>query len=104
MGRDCSKNIPGQGSLDLSPPPSLPLSPPAIRVSLLLCAGEQDTMGLDPGLVVVIEDSHIGLTAAKAAGMNCLVRGEPKAPYNCNCKTCLPSPFPESQGLVSRAA
>eukprot|EP00752_Nemacystus_decipiens_P010227 g9112.t1 len=33
----------------------------------------KDTMGLDPGLVVVIEDSHIGLTAAKAAGMNCLV-------------------------------
>lgn len=31
-------------------------------------------MGLDPALVVVIEDSHIGLTAAKAAGMNCLVR------------------------------
>lgn len=31
-------------------------------------------MGLDPARVVVIEDSHIGLTAAKAAGMNCLVR------------------------------
>ncbi|CAM9444579.1 unnamed protein product [Ectocarpus sp. 6 AP-2014] len=33
----------------------------------------KDTMGLDPARVVVIEDSHIGLTAAKAAGMNCLV-------------------------------
>ena len=31
-------------------------------------------MGLDPARVVVIEDSHIGLQAAKAAGMNCLVR------------------------------
>lgn len=31
-------------------------------------------MGLDPARVVVIEDSHIGLTSAKAAGMNCLVR------------------------------
>ncbi|CAM9976542.1 unnamed protein product [Hapterophycus canaliculatus] len=30
-------------------------------------------MGLDPARVVVIEDSHIGLTSAKAAGMNCLV-------------------------------
>ena len=43
------------------------------------CTG-QDTMGLDPALVVVIEDSHIGLTAAKAAGMNCLVRSGEKAP------------------------
>lgn len=34
----------------------------------------QETMGLDPARVVVIEDSHIGLTAAKTAGMNCLVR------------------------------
>ncbi|CAM9938304.1 unnamed protein product, partial [Ectocarpus fasciculatus] len=34
----------------------------------------KDTMGLDPARVVVIEDSHIGLSAAKAAGMNCLVR------------------------------
>lgn len=33
-------------------------------------------MGLDPSLVMVIEDSHIGLTAAKAAGMNCLVRSD----------------------------
>lgn len=32
-----------------------------------------ETMGLDPSRVVVIEDSHIGLTSAKAAGMNCLV-------------------------------
>lgn len=31
-------------------------------------------MDLDPARVVVIEDSHIGLTSAKAAGMNCLVR------------------------------
>lgn len=31
-------------------------------------------MELDPARVVVIEDSHIGLTSAKAAGMNCLVR------------------------------
>lgn len=37
-------------------------------------------MGLDPGLVMVIEDSHIGLTAAKAAGMNCLVRSVERTP------------------------
>lgn len=30
-------------------------------------------LGLDPARCVVIEDSHIGLTAAKAAGMNCIV-------------------------------
>ncbi|CAN0455437.1 unnamed protein product, partial [Scytosiphon promiscuus] len=29
----------------------------------------KETMGLDPARVVVIEDSHIGLTSAKAAGM-----------------------------------
>ncbi|CAM9940940.1 unnamed protein product, partial [Choristocarpus tenellus] len=33
----------------------------------------KDTLGLDPARVVVIEDSYIGLTSAKAAGMNCLV-------------------------------
>lgn len=33
----------------------------------------KDTMGLDPAKTMVIEDSHIGLSAAKAAGMNCLV-------------------------------
>ncbi|MDU8946414.1 HAD family hydrolase [Ovoidimarina sediminis] len=32
-----------------------------------------DELGLDPAACVVIEDSHIGLTAAKAAGMNCIV-------------------------------
>ena len=31
------------------------------------------TLALDPRNCVVIEDSHIGLTAAKAAGMNCVV-------------------------------
>lgn len=31
------------------------------------------TLGLDPASCVVIEDSHIGLTAAKAAGMRCIV-------------------------------
>jgi HAD superfamily hydrolase (TIGR01509 family) len=30
-------------------------------------------LGLNPSRVCVIEDSHIGLTAAKAAGMRCLV-------------------------------
>lgn len=30
-------------------------------------------LGLNPAACVVIEDSHIGLTAAKAAGMNCIV-------------------------------
>jgi HAD superfamily hydrolase (TIGR01509 family) len=30
-------------------------------------------LALDPRSCVVIEDSHIGLTAAKAAGMNCIV-------------------------------
>ncbi len=33
----------------------------------------KDTMGLDAARTVVIEDSHIGLTAAKAAGMKCVV-------------------------------
>ncbi|CAM9834676.1 unnamed protein product, partial [Phaeothamnion confervicola] len=33
----------------------------------------KDTMGLDAARCVVVEDSHIGLTAAKAAGMPCLV-------------------------------
>ena len=33
----------------------------------------KDAMGLDPAKVVVIEDSHIGLQAAKGAGMRCLV-------------------------------
>lgn len=32
-----------------------------------------ETLGLDPARVVVIEDSHIGLSAAKAAGMRCVV-------------------------------
>jgi HAD superfamily hydrolase (TIGR01509 family) len=31
------------------------------------------SLGLDPQRCVVIEDSHIGLQAAKAAGMNCVV-------------------------------
>ncbi|MDQ7251091.1 HAD family hydrolase [Dongia sedimenti] len=31
------------------------------------------TLGLDPSQCVVVEDSHIGLTAAKAAGMSCIV-------------------------------
>jgi len=31
------------------------------------------TLGLIPAACVVIEDSHIGLTAAKAAGMRCIV-------------------------------
>ena len=31
------------------------------------------TLGLTPASCVVIEDSHIGLTAAKAAGMRCIV-------------------------------
>ena len=31
------------------------------------------TLGLTPAACVVIEDSHIGLTAAKAAGMRCIV-------------------------------
>jgi HAD superfamily hydrolase (TIGR01509 family) len=31
------------------------------------------TLALDPGRCVVVEDSHIGLTAAKAAGMSCIV-------------------------------
>lgn len=33
----------------------------------------KETMGLDAAHTVVIEDSHIGLTAAKAAGMVCVV-------------------------------
>ena len=32
-----------------------------------------ETLGLDPACCVVIEDSHIGLTAAKSAGMSCVV-------------------------------
>lgn len=32
-----------------------------------------ETLALDPACCVVIEDSHIGLSAAKAAGMNCVV-------------------------------
>lgn len=36
------------------------------------------TLSLSPRRSVVIEDSHIGLTAAKAAGMNCIVT---KSPY-----------------------
>lgn len=32
-----------------------------------------ETLGLDPARCVVIEDSHIGLVAAKSAGMNCVV-------------------------------
>lgn len=32
-----------------------------------------ETLGLDPAACVVIEDSHIGLSAAKAAGMGCIV-------------------------------
>lgn len=36
------------------------------------------TLALSPARVVVIEDSHIGLHAAKAAGMNCIVT---KSPY-----------------------
>ncbi len=31
------------------------------------------TLGLTPAACVVIEDSHIGLTAARAAGMHCIV-------------------------------
>ncbi len=33
----------------------------------------KDTLGLDPRRTVVIEDSEIGLAAAKAAGMKCVV-------------------------------
>ena len=33
----------------------------------------KDTMGLDAARTMVIEDSHIGLRAAKGAGMNCVV-------------------------------
>jgi HAD superfamily hydrolase (TIGR01509 family) len=32
-----------------------------------------ETLGLDPARTVVVEDSHIGLAAAKGAGMNCIV-------------------------------
>jgi beta-phosphoglucomutase-like phosphatase (HAD superfamily) len=31
------------------------------------------TLGLTPARCVVVEDSHIGLSAAKAAGMRCVV-------------------------------
>ncbi|WP_194095079.1 HAD family hydrolase [Marivivens aquimaris] len=31
------------------------------------------TLGLDPAACVVVEDSHIGLNAAKSAGMRCIV-------------------------------
>ena len=37
-----------------------------------------ETLSLEPQKCVVIEDSQIGLTAAKAAGMNCIVT---KSPY-----------------------
>lgn len=33
----------------------------------------KDTMGLDPAKTLVVEDSEIGLAAAKAAGMKCVV-------------------------------
>lgn len=33
----------------------------------------KDTLGLEPARTVVIEDSEIGLAAAKAAGMKCVV-------------------------------
>lgn len=33
----------------------------------------KDTLGLNPARTVVIEDSEIGLAAAKAAGMKCVV-------------------------------
>ena len=35
------------------------------------------TLSIAPGKAVVIEDSHIGLRAAKAAGMNCIVTMSP---------------------------
>ena len=35
------------------------------------------TLGLSPKNIVVIEDSHIGLQAAKAAGMHCVVTMSP---------------------------
>eukprot|EP00617_Octactis_speculum_P016433 CAMPEP_0185771502 /NCGR_PEP_ID=MMETSP1174-20130828/64341_1 /TAXON_ID=35687 /ORGANISM="Dictyocha speculum, Strain CCMP1381" /LENGTH=242 /DNA_ID=CAMNT_0028457385 /DNA_START=162 /DNA_END=890 /DNA_ORIENTATION=- len=41
----------------------------------------KETMGLDAGSTMVIEDSHIGLQAAKGAGMNCLVT---KSSYTAN--------------------
>lgn len=37
------------------------------------------TLGVDPARCVVVEDSHIGLTAAKAAGMTCVIT---KSGYN----------------------
>ena len=36
-----------------------------------------DTLAIAPDKAVVIEDSHIGLRAAKAAGMNCIVTMSP---------------------------
>ncbi len=39
------------------------------------------TLNLDPAACVVIEDSHIGLSAAKAAGMKCIVT---KSAYTSN--------------------
>ena len=36
----------------------------------LLAAKE---LGVEPGRCVVVEDSHIGVRAAKAAGMRCMV-------------------------------
>lgn len=41
----------------------------------------KDTMGLDPAKCIVIEDSGIGLAAAKGANMNCLVT---KSSYTVN--------------------
>lgn len=46
---------------------------PAKKPDPAIYALAASTLDLDPACCVVIEDSHIGLTAAKAAGMRCIV-------------------------------
>lgn len=47
----------------------VPRKKPAPDIYLLAA----DTLGVDPGRCVVVEDSEIGLAAARAAGMRCVV-------------------------------
>ncbi|KAJ8553973.1 hypothetical protein K7X08_024651 [Anisodus acutangulus] len=47
----------------------VPLKKPDPAIYLLAA----DTLGVDPASCVVVEDSDIGLAAAKAAGMKCIV-------------------------------
>jgi beta-phosphoglucomutase-like phosphatase (HAD superfamily) len=50
---------------------------PRKKLALDICLLAAERLALDPARTVVVEDTRIGLLAAKAAGMHCVVTPSP---------------------------